>query len=375
MLAEVRRRLVPERVDVAAPLAAGRPPRQRRLVPLDRQDHLVDQVPRALVVDVAARAELRDREEARARQELVLALLPPPARQVRGERQAREVVAGEERLGGEVAVAVEVGMLVELEIQQDVELRLGFGPQPLRPRAVDRRPRVIAQDPVLPVPLLPRRAVEPAPALQCPLERLRDGAELLPDPLVSVTVVSQHGFHRRPQRFEGPVQRPCARAFVVQLLAHGREDLERRLVPGKVENVPHRLPQVQPRRAQPDGVEVRADQFLVRQVQTRGRDLAPDHPLGAAEEVLVMGAAGGAVGEHERRLAAPTRAAGPLRVVGGGRRDVAEAHDVELRDVHPQLHGGRAEHDRAAAPRGTSPPAAHARGWVPGQCARARPVR
>ena len=59
---------------------------------------LVDAVACALVVDERARAELGDRQEARARDELVAALALAPARDVGRERQAREVVAGQEAL-------------------------------------------------------------------------------------------------------------------------------------------------------------------------------------------------------------------------------------------------------------------------------------
>ena len=43
-----------------------------------------------------------------------------------------------------------------------------------------------------------------------------------------------------------------------------------------------------------------------------------------------MGTAGGAVGEHERRLPAATSATAALRVIGGRGRDVPHVHDVEF---------------------------------------------
>ena len=46
-----------------------------RVLAIDRQDDLVDDVPRALVIDDASRAELADREETGAGQEFVGALL------------------------------------------------------------------------------------------------------------------------------------------------------------------------------------------------------------------------------------------------------------------------------------------------------------
>ncbi len=69
---------------------------------------------------------------------------------------------------------------------------------------------------------------------------------------------------------------------------------------------------------------------------------------GPLEEVLVVRAAGGAVGEDQGRLTAPARATAALGVVGRGRRDVAHVDHVELGDVDAQLHGRRAEEDRQA---------------------------
>ncbi len=83
-----------------------------------------------------------------------------------------------------------------------------------------------------------------------------------------------------------------------------------------------------------------------------GPDLARDHQLGPPEEVLVVRAAGGAVGEDERGLAAAAGAAGALGVVGRRRRHVAHVDDVELGDVDAELHRRRAEQDRQARRRG-----------------------
>ena len=48
------------------------------------------------------------------------------------------------------------------------------------------------------------------------------------------------------------------------------------------------LPRLTPVSAQPDRVDVGADEVLVGEVELRRRDLAGDHPLGPAEEVLVV---------------------------------------------------------------------------------------
>jgi len=76
---------------------------------LARQHDAVDAVAAALVVDDGARAELGDGDEAGPAQELLLPLLVLARRDISSDRQAREVVAGQEAFGGEVAIAVEVG--------------------------------------------------------------------------------------------------------------------------------------------------------------------------------------------------------------------------------------------------------------------------
>ena len=70
LLAEVRVVIVVHRVQVAARLAQLEARGQRLLVP-DRQDHLVDDVLRALVVDERPRPELGDRQEARTGEKLI----------------------------------------------------------------------------------------------------------------------------------------------------------------------------------------------------------------------------------------------------------------------------------------------------------------
>ena len=89
-----------------------------------------------------------------------------------------------------------------------------------------------------------------------------------------------------------------------------------------------------------------ADEVLVAEVQARRRDGAGHHVPRVAEPVGVVGVAGGAVGDHERRLAGAAGPAGALRVVGRRGRDVAQAHGVQAGDVHAELHGGRAVQQR-----------------------------
>src|SRR5699024_6451680 len=91
---------------------------------------------------------------------------------------------------------------------------------------------------------------------------------------------------------------------------------------------------------QPDGLKVGDGQVLVGQIQTRSLHHPGDHQVGAAEVVLVMTVAGGAVGDDQGRLPPTACTATALGVVGGGGWDVTHHHRVELLDVHPQFHGG-----------------------------------
>ena len=93
---------------------------------------------------------------------------------------------------------------------------------------------------------------------------------------------------------------------------------------------------------EPDRVDVGAEQVLVEQVEARRGDDAGDHLVGVAEVVLVVAVAGGAVGGDQGGLAGPSRAAGALRVVGGGGRDVPHGDGVEAGDVDAKLHRRRA---------------------------------
>ena len=102
-----------DRMEVAADAAQLRPLGGKALsvrVGVDGEDHLVDEISSALVIDHAARAELGDGQEARALYE-VFGLASRPSATTgdeRGQRQPREAVAGQESLAGEIAIAVEV---------------------------------------------------------------------------------------------------------------------------------------------------------------------------------------------------------------------------------------------------------------------------
>ena len=87
------------------------------------------------------------------------------------------------------------------------------------------------------------------------------------------------------------------------------------------------------------------DEVFVCQIQPGGGDGSGDHERGDAEEMLVVRAALGAVGDDQSRLPGTSGAAATLGVVGWGRWNVAHGHGVQLGDIHSQFHGGRAIKD------------------------------
>ena len=145
---------------------------------------LVDAVARALVVDQGARAELGDGQETRARHELVASLALAAAGHIRRERQAREVVAGQEALRGEVAVGVEVAFVDAFGLGEQADLAFRLRAQPARVVALGLRPRMVANDLVVQLALADRGAIEAAPALAGGIESALDLVEDLSGPVV-----------------------------------------------------------------------------------------------------------------------------------------------------------------------------------------------
>ena len=76
------------------------------------------------------------------------------------------------------------------------------------------------------------------------------------------------------------------------------------------------------------------------EIEQRRTNLAVHHALRIAEEVLVVGALGRGVGEHQGGLPAATGAAAALGVVRRGGRQVAHVDHHQLGDVDAELHGG-----------------------------------
>jgi len=114
----------------------------------------------------------------------------------------------------------------------------------------------------------------------------------------------------------------------------------------EVEDILEGTTQAGPSLREPEGMDVSLDEVLIGQVKARRRDLAGDHQFGPLEKVLVVRAAGGAVGKDDGGLTAAAGASAALGVIGWRRRHIAHIDHIELVDVHAQFHGRRAIEDR-----------------------------
>jgi hypothetical protein len=159
---------------------------------------------------------------------------------------------------------------------------------------------------------------------------------------------------------------------VVELAGELGHHRERRRIARDIEHVAQRGLEVSAGHRQPDRVDVRAQQVLVLEVDARRDDRAGDHLARAAEEVLVVRAAGRAVRQDERGLAAATGAAAALRVVGRRRRDVAQVDRRSASRCRRRAPWSASRTGPAGGRRGTCPRGPRARGSGPGRCARAR---
>ncbi len=261
-------------------------------------------VPATLVVDQCARSELADGDEPGALD--VAGLLPLP-RDVGGQRKPREGVAGQEAFGGEVAVGVEVAELpVGVLILQQPQLVLRLATPPLGLVAGLRGRRVV-QDPAVLFGLLGGgRAEQIPPPVAGGVEsggRVADGVlnpALVPPGAVAEALLGQEIGHHLLRPREGTTER----LLVVQL--EPQVVVDRQLIQKRdVEHLGHPGVQRGSRLGEPDGVHVRAHEIFVGEVQPRRLNPAGDHLFGTPEVVLVVRAAGGAVGGDQRGLSAP----------------------------------------------------------------------
>src|SRR5436305_1325195 len=96
---------------------------------------------------------------------------------------------------------------------------------------------------------------------------------------------------------------------------------------------------------QPHGLDMRADEILVCKVEPWRCDRACNQLLRAAEVVLIVRRAVGAIGQDEGWLATSTSTPAALRVIGGRGRRVPEVDSVQVADIDTEFHGRRAVQD------------------------------
>ena len=311
-----------------------------------RQGHADDLVAGALVVDDRAGAELADADEP-GPLDVVPFAVAGQAGDVGGQRQAGEGIAGQESLGGEVAVGVEVGLeVVGVLVAEQGQLDAGVAGPPGGVVAFLVRDRDVHRAGRLGVELLQREPVQVPPAPARVVERLRRLADRIVDP--AVPPPRRRGQARRHPGEHGldPDSGALCRSRVGKPLADLGQEFQAGAGAADIQHVGERPAQVLAGFGEPDRLDVRPDQVLVRQVQARRGDRSADHIGRPPEVVLVVGVAGRAVRHHQRGLPGSSRAPGPLRVVGRRRRHVAQPDGAQRVDVHPEFHRRRAVQDR-----------------------------
>ena len=218
--------------------------------------------------------------------------------------------------------------------------------------ALGLRPGVVADDGVVERALANGGAIEAAPALAGGVEAELDPGEHVVHPLPgepgrALELRADFRDHSLRPGARGPAVDGIAQLPLEPSLDRQRQGAVR---PGlEVQHRRQRSAKVRPRGLHPDGVHVRADQVPVPQVDARRRHRSGHHASRLAVEVLVVGAAPGAVGEDESGLSAAPGASAALRVVGRSGRNVAQVDEVELGDVDAELHGRGAEQERQLA--------------------------
>ena len=161
------------------------------------------------------------------------------------------------------------------------------------------------------VELLEREPVQVPPAVAGVVERLRRLADRVVDP--AVPPPRRRGEARRHPGEHGldPGGGALRRGRVGEPLAYLGQQFQAGVVAADVEHVGERAAQVLAGLGEPDRVDVRADQVLVGQVEPGRGDRSADHIGRAPEVVLVVGVAGRAVGDDQRRLPGSAGAARP----------------------------------------------------------------
>src|ERR1035437_10078465 len=98
--------------------------------------------------------------------------------------------------------------------------------------------------------------------------------------------------------------------------------------------------------SKPDSMKMGFDQVAISQFQRRRLNNPADHFLWLREVVLVVGALGSAVGNHQCSLTRSSSTPRALSVVGRCGWDIAEVDRVQRGNVYTQLHGRRTEQNR-----------------------------
>ena len=241
------------------------------------------------MVDQRSRTELRDRQEASARQELVPVVSQSPAGNEGRQRKAREAVAGQEALAGEVPVAVEVVLDRAPGLREQAQLILGFPVEARSLLLVIRRTGVVLLDSVLRVELVPSGAIEASPSLAGIFKTAHDAVERDVDPIVRPPAAA---LKLRPYPAEDGLcpllgLRPRILLAEIGLLAF--QQGERRWIPVQVENLTDRFLQGRPRLREPHRMNMRPHQVFVRQNETWRTHRSGHHELRVAEEILIVG--------------------------------------------------------------------------------------
>ena len=94
---------------------------------------------------------------------------------------------------------------------------------------------------------------------------------------------------------------------------------------------------------EPDGMQVRAHELFIGDVERRRTNDASHHLIAPFEKVLVVRRLGGAIGHDDGGLTRTARPAGALSIIRRRRGHISQIDGIERRDVDAKLHGRRTE--------------------------------
>ena len=278
-----------DRVQVAAGVALlGLVKHESLLGVARRQEHLCDLIPLSLVVDERLGAKLTDRQKP-GPVEVSLVAGASATRDEGRERQPGEVVAREKALAGKVAIGVKVGLVTpgRVLIEQQITLVLGLLPKPFGLRLVSWGDGVVILPLVLTLPLGHRCSVKLPPTVAGTIETLWQLGEHLVEPRGRVPACNGQFRCDRIEQLPGTAAGAGHRRCIVEMALHlGRQRHPRLLV--EHEQVAEAVTEVEPRFRQPDRMDVRPDELLVGDIDSRRCHRAGNHLFLSLEEVLVV---------------------------------------------------------------------------------------